>query len=507
MLRNSTLIRLGLVIALVATLEVLCRQGIINRMTMVPPSVMVTKLWALMGTEKFWSQVASTTRNIGAAAVLAMVAGFFGGVILHGLPRVRRALEPVMVSYYALPFFVFYPLAIVIFGMNDIPIILMGFLYALIAMVSNTISGIDRIPPVLGKVTRSFRLGPVETALLVKLPAAAPYLFTGAKLALGYSIAGVIGSEFILSAAGLGYSISFAYNDFDNPSMYALLLFVIALVTALLTVLNWAERRVRYDAASGKVTGVSGLPDATLAVKIGEGMLVTLAFIAIWQAVHSIAGSEVLTSPADTVKRAWTLAQSESFGGHLQETLRALWVSLLISCLGGALAGIILGANRRLGEIVEPLIVTFQAVPKVTLYPMILLVFGLGFTAKVAFGAMHGLVPMTLITLNAIRSLNPSLKRTARAFRLSAFQSFSTVFIPATIPEIVTAMRLSFSVTFLGVMVGEMFASKRGLGFMVMNGISINDVATMMAITLMIGVFAVVANGILLAIDNRLHWR
>ena len=172
-----------------------------------------------------------------------------------------------------------------------------------------------------------------------------------------------------------------------------------------------------------------------------------------------------------------------------------------------SVVGVVLGANKRLGEIVEPLIVTFQAVPKVTLYPVILLLFGLGFTAKVAFGAMHGLVPMTLITLNAIRSLNPSLKRTARAFRLNPVQAFGTVFIPATVPEIVTAMRLSFSVTFLGVMVGEMFASKRGLGFMIMNGISINDVATMMAITLMIGVFAIIANGILLAVDNRLHWR
>ena len=491
-MRSSTLIRTLLIVAFFVLLEVLCRYGVIGRMTMVPPSTMVIKLWALMGTEKFWGQAYSTLRNIFAAAALSLVAGFIGGVSLHGLPRVRRALEPVMVSYYALPFFVFYPLAIILFGMNDIPIILMGFLYALIAMVTNTISGIDRIPPVLGKVGRTFRLGPVQSAFLLKLPAAAPYLFTGAKLALGYSIAGVIGSEFILSAAGLGYSISYAYNDFDNPSMYALLLFVIGFVTLLLTALNALEKRVRYDAASGKVSGVSGLPSAGILVRIGESLVVTLLFIGVWQLGSAAGGSEVLTSPLETVKRVISLSRSETFGGHMRETLNALWV---------------LGANKRLGEIVEPLIVTFQAVPKVTLYPVILLLFGLGFTAKVAFGAMHGLVPMTLITLNAIRSLNPSLKRTARAFRLNPVQAFGTVFIPATVPEIVTAMRLSFSVTFLGVMVGEMFASKRGLGFMIMNGISINDVATMMAITLMIGVFAIIANGILLAVDNRLHWR
>ena len=60
----------------------------------------------------------------------------------------------------------------------------------------------------------------------------------------------------------------------------------------------------------------------------------------------------------------------------------------------------------------------FYTIPKVTLYPVVLLMFGLGMSAKVAFGVMHGLVPVTLLTLGAVRNLPPTLLRTARVLRL-----------------------------------------------------------------------------------------
>ena len=68
-------------------------------------------------------------------------------------------------------------------------------------------------------------------------------------------------------------------------------------------------------------------------------------------------------------------------------------------------------------------------------------------------------------------------------------------------------MRLSFSITFLGVMIGEMFASVRGLGYLIMGGIEVNDVSMMISITFLIGVFAITINSVLLALDNQLHRR
>ena len=84
---------------------------------------------------------------------------------------------------------------------------------------------------------------------------------------------------------------------------------------------------------------------------------------------------------------------------------------------------------------------------------------------------------------------------------LSPWQHFGTILVPATLPEICSGLRISFSITLLGVMIGEMFASRRGLGSMVMHSMGVNDTATMMAITVFIGVFAVAGNRLLMRLD------
>ncbi|MFT5219525.1 MAG: ABC-type nitrate/sulfonate/bicarbonate transport system permease component [Gammaproteobacteria bacterium] len=509
MRRSSTLIRSVLLISAVLLLELLCQQGVISRLQLTAPSRMVTTLVDLMGTDIFWDHALKTIRNIFIAIILAAVMGFLIGLLLYRLPRLRRAMEPVIASYYALPFFVLYPLAIVIVGMNDISIIVMGFAYALVAMITSTLSGLDRIPPVLARTGRSFRMGRFETAVLLQLPAAAPYIFTGLKLVLGYGMAGIIGSEFILSNSGIGYSIAFAYDGFESEKMYALLLFVIILVTILLTAVNTFEKRSQFIAgaawtvATAKRVTIAGGP----LTKITDGIAVTIGFFAIWQVLHWLVGSAALTSPVETWQRAEVLFATARFWEHAEETMSALGVALIIAIFGGGLIGMILGFSRRAGEIFAPMFVALQSTPKVTLYPVMLLFFGLGFAAKVAFGAIHGIIPMTLITYNAVRTINPALLRTSKALRLNIRQTFLLIYIPATIPELVTAIRLSFSITFLGVMIGEMFASVRGLGHLIMGGIETNDVSMMISITVLIGLFAITINGFLLWLDNRLHRR
>jgi NitT/TauT family transport system permease protein len=502
-MRGAAAVRVLITLGFIALLEFVCRTGIVSPRSLIAPSEMAARLWLMLQHGEFWQEVGRTAWNIVVAFAAAAVVGFAAGTVLHGMPRIRRAIEPMIASYYALPFFVLYPLFIVLFGMNAVPITCMGFLYAVMAMITGTLGGLDRIPRVLGKVSRTYRLGRMQEALLVKLPAAAPYVFTGAKLALGYAITGVIGSEFILSDKGLGYSIAYAYNNFDDRTMYALLLFVIIVVSSVSVAMQWAEGRVQYR------SGAAHVDEAEHKAHLGERafamLAIALILVLIWQALYQHVGQEALASPTMTVVKLGALLDRPEFWTNIGETARALVLSLLLSCIAGGLLGILIGSNRKATEVVEPMLVTLYALPKVTLYPVVLLFFGIGLSAKVAFGALYGMIPMILITLNAIRSMNPSLPRTARVLRLSRVQAALTVLIPATVPEIVTGLRVSFSITLLGVMIGEMFASQRGLGFMIMNSIGVNDTATMMAVTLLIAIFALAVNGGLLALDDRLH--
>jgi len=495
--------RILITVGFVVLLEAACRTGLVNPRSMVAPSVMAQALYGILQTPAFWHQLAGTVQNIVVALGFAVVVGFAAGVILGAMPRVRRAVEPLISSYYALPFFVLYPLFISLFGMNSIPITVVGFLYAVMAMVTGTLAGLDRIPLVLSKLGRTFRMGPVEEALKIKLPAAAPFVFSGGKLALGYAITGVIGSEFILSNSGIGYSIAFAYNDFEDKTMYGLLLFVIVSVSLVTVLMHRLERSIQYRAGIGR----AGMQNAKAPVpqRIAAALIIALVILAVWQLLYLKVGQEAIASPGMALAKLLRLLGQPEFWVNTQETARALGLSLLISCVAGTLIGIALGSSRQASDVAEPMLVTLYALPKVTLYPVVLMFFGIGLTAKVAFGALYGMIPMTILTMDAIRNMNPTLLRTARVMRLDMWQTLAYIKVPATVPEIVSGLRISFSITLLGVMIGEMFASRRGLGFMIMNSIGVNDTATMMAITVLIGIFAIVVNTGLIALDDRVH--
>jgi NitT/TauT family transport system permease protein len=236
-------LRTLVVVALVAVLELLCRTGVISNFTMIPPSAIVAATYEILRSGRFNADIAVTLANVGVSIVAAMLVGVAAGTILHARTATRRVLDPLFATYYAIPVYAFYPLLIVIFGLGDLPQIAVGFLLAVMAVVINTLNGLDRVPRVLVKVARVHRLSPLATALRVRLPFAAPYIFTGFKLAVAYSFVGVIGAEFITSNRGIGYEIAFAYNNFDNAVMYPLIFFILTVVTVVnMSLYAWEKR-------------------------------------------------------------------------------------------------------------------------------------------------------------------------------------------------------------------------------------------------------------------------
>ena len=236
-----------------------------------------------------------------------------------------------------------------------------------------------------------------------------------------------------------------------------------------------------------------------------DPLLVGLSLLALWQVLHQLAGDSAVTAPAPTLAHLWDMVGQARFLPHLRETGLAFLQALAIACGGGVLIGVVLGGHRLTGEVAEPILVGLYSLPKITLYPVILLMFGLGMPAKVAFGALHGIIPVVLFTMNAVRNVNRTWLRTGRALRLTPAQTAWHILVPATLPEIFSGLRIGFSLTLLGTMLGELFASQRGLGFLLMTAIDLHDVKTILAIAILISVFAVLANAVLLAVDRRLH--
>jgi NitT/TauT family transport system permease protein len=238
-----------------------------------------------------------------------------------------------------------------------------------------------------------------------------------------------------------------------------------------------------------------------------DTLVIFAVMLAVWQILNHVAGDTALPAPKATMAYLMHMVPTERFAINAAATLLAFSFALVLAYAIGLAIGVWMGAHRLSGTVGEPILVALYSLPKIVLYPVVLLIFGLGISGKVAFGAMHGVLPVALLTMGAIRAIPPVYLRAARTLRLSPWQTISTVLIPAALPEVFTGLRIGFTVTLLGVLLGEMFASRQGLGSLIMTDMQLAQSEDMVTVTIILFGFAAIANAVLLWIEHRLHRR
>jgi NitT/TauT family transport system permease protein len=234
-------------------------------------------------------------------------------------------------------------------------------------------------------------------------------------------------------------------------------------------------------------------------------LFLVLALLVLWQLMFWLVGRNALLPPLETILYLVKLLQTERFWGHIVETGTAFLIALLISIVMGLAIGVALGVNRTAGEVFEPFLLAGNSVPKIALYPIVLLIFGIGMPAKIAFGAIHGVVPVAIFTLSACSNVPPILFRAAAAMRLTRWDMIRSVLLPAALPDIFSGIRIGFSLTLIGTILGEMFGSQRGLGYLLMTAIGLQNIQVIMSVTLLLVLVSATVNTLLLAQDRRLR--
>jgi NitT/TauT family transport system permease protein len=200
------------------------------------PSTLLPALRTLAGDPRFWADAARTGVEVLGSIVFGSVAGLLIGVGFWKAPLVGRVFEPYLVSFYAVPLVLFYPVMIVVVGLGTPSVVILASVMAAIPMALNTWVGLAGIPPVYLKLSRSIGCTRWQELFRVALPSAAPFVLAGLRLAVVYALIGCIAMEFTTAQAGLGYRIRYLYDAFETTPMFAYIL-VVLLVSIILTVL------------------------------------------------------------------------------------------------------------------------------------------------------------------------------------------------------------------------------------------------------------------------------
>ena len=149
----------------------------------------------------------------------------------------------------------------------------------------------------------------------------------------------------------------------------------------------------------------------------------------------------------------------------LGETLLKAAIAYVLAVVIGVGGGILLGSVRPLRQAVNPFVIALYGMPKILVLPWIMLFLGFGATPAVVYATIHGVFPILVLVTGAVRDVDATLVTVARAFGARRWQLYWKVVLPAIVPTVLAGMRLGVVFCLLGVLVVEMFAGLRGMGY------------------------------------------
>lgn len=206
------------------------------------PSEVAQALWTdrVMLAEDAWV----TAREVVLGFVLATLAGLAFAALLHLSGALRRAFYPLLVGSQTVPVIAVAPILVVWFGFGIGPKLGIVALICFFPITVNTLDGLRSVDPDLIKLMRTLDAGRARTFLRAEVPAALPYAFSGAKVAVAVAVIAAVFGEWSGSSAGLGHLILQASAQLQTARLFAAVVVLSVFAVALFALLSLVERRV-----------------------------------------------------------------------------------------------------------------------------------------------------------------------------------------------------------------------------------------------------------------------
>ena len=231
--------------------------------------------------------------------------------------------------------------------------------------------------------------------------------------------------------------------------------------------------------------------------------LAFLVLLLIWQAASSMIKNSSLTLPAPS---AVAHALVQFYPAILSNAWRTLVTSLLgfaIAVVSGVVIGLLLGISVRLYKGLYPLLVAFNAVPKVALMPVLVLWFGIGPVPATILAFSLAVFPIIVNVATGLASIDPEMEDVMRSLGASRFEIIWKIGIPSMTPFLFASFKISITLAFVGSVLSETVAANSGIGFLMQEASSRFNVALVFAGLFVIAAMAVLAYALCVVIERR----
>jgi sulfonate transport system permease protein len=174
-------------------------------------------------------------------------------------------------------------------------------------------------------------------------------------------------------------------------------------------------------------------------------------------------------APSTIFSALLDMAGDGTLVGHFLSTISRIAYGSVIGVIVGVLVGLAMGYYRLIGAAFSPILAALYALPKIAIFPLMLVIFGLGETPRVLVVAISVFFVMQISAMSGVRHVDPRLIEAGKAFGADGWRRFRFVVLPAVMPSIFAGLRVSAGVAILVVVAIEFVGSNDGLGFLIWN--------------------------------------
>jgi NitT/TauT family transport system permease protein len=201
------------------------------------------------------------------------------------------------------------------------------------------------------------------------------------------------------------------------------------------------------------------------------GIIAFLVILVIWDALARFSGwsAHVFPDPITVVISLGELIRNGTLLCHTVASLYRVTAGFYLAVIFGIPLGIMLGRLQTFKSLINPLIQFLKPISPLAWIPLSMLWFGIGDKPAIFLIFLSSFFPLVVSTTVAVRNINPTYFQVAANFNFSRWEAISKIIIPAIVPEVVTALRLSVTIAWLVVVAAEMIAVKSGLGYLILD--------------------------------------
>jgi NitT/TauT family transport system permease protein len=226
-----------------------------------------------------------------------------------------------------------------------------------------------------------------------------------------------------------------------------------------------------------------------------------------WWVAAVVADSSVFPTPTEAVTSLLVDLVNPRFQTSILTTVTVLVVAFAAAGLIGAVLGMLLGLSAFWSSSILPIIYSFNSIPKITLYPVFLMLLGIGDFSRGTFAFVSGVLPMFLLVAESTAAVSRLHLKLAASLRLGWARLLWHIVLPSIMPAIASGLRLTFGLTFLGLLLAEMFSGSSGLGYELVRNITLAKMGNIMGEVILIATMALVPTLFLQGLERQVRHR